>query len=245
MSPRATLHVGMSIRLRLLLWLPVKCSTCVPSRHSQTLSNRGRRLTGKNKHRISQISEVPGVTAVTGVTGAAALRRSATTITSRDAPKIPSPYQHRKHDNQLTSEAKRLSGSGECEAAGGARRDIQNYSSLMAPQIPVRGQLVSSLRMIWTGTHMRGLKTFSHRLFLPLHQLFLPLHHMFLPLHQLFLALHRVFLQQLARLDTLPLSHLRRNLMIQMIMSTLQSDPLVRGSCMRGTRRKMCGPPCH
>ena len=144
--------------LRLLLWLPVKCSTCVPSRHSQTMS---RRLTGKNKNRISQISEVPGVT---GVTGAAALRRSATTkVTSRDAPKIPSPYQHRKLDNQLTSETKRLSGSGECEGTGGAQGgDLQNYYSLMALQIPVRGQLASSLRMIWTGTHMRDLKTSSH-----------------------------------------------------------------------------------
>ena len=63
-----------------------------------------RRLTGKNKNRVSQLSESPP-----NPTG---LQRSATTrVTNEEPPKHPLPYLPRKPE--LPVETKRLSGSGE------------------------------------------------------------------------------------------------------------------------------------
>ena len=63
-----------------------------------------RRLTGKNRNRVSQLSESPP--------NPMGLQRSATTkVTNGESPKLPLPYLPRKPE--LPVETKRLSGSGE------------------------------------------------------------------------------------------------------------------------------------
>ncbi|CAI8007599.1 Dedicator of cytokinesis protein 3, partial [Geodia barretti] len=96
-----------------------------PSTHSQTMAAPRRRLTGKNRNRVSQLSESPP--------NPMGLQRSATTkVTNGESPKLPLPYLPRKPE--LPVETKRLSGSGSREGSaiseeedGGAYESVDDF----------------------------------------------------------------------------------------------------------------------